>query len=100
MNVSLIRDCVMALSVYKFVHGISPSHIYIYIYDCITMCNEIAVRNTRASTPNNISKVLNAPLDIIYEDSFSNTGSNMERLPEHMAGRGHISPHPSNKCKP
>ena len=95
MNVSLIRDYVMALPVYKCFNGISPSHIY----DCIIMCNEIAVRHTIASTRNNISKVTNAPLDIISKNSFSHRGSNMERLPEHMTGRWHISPHPSNKCK-
>ena len=50
MNVIQRRDYFVALSVFKCIHGMSPS----YLSDCITMYNEIAVRDTRASTSSNL----------------------------------------------
>ena len=44
MNVIQRRDYFVALSMFKCIHGMSPS----YLSDCITMYNEIAVRDTRA----------------------------------------------------
>ena len=46
MNVIQRRDYFVALSMFKCIHGMSPS----YLSDCITMYNEITVRDTRAST--------------------------------------------------
>ena len=45
MNVIQRRDYFVALSMFKCIHGMSPS----YLSDCITMYNGIAVRYTRAS---------------------------------------------------
>ena len=45
MNVIQRRDYFVALSMFKYIHGMSPS----YLSDCITMYNDIAVRDTRAS---------------------------------------------------
>ena len=50
MNVIQRRDYFVALSVLKCIHGMSPS----YLSDCITMYNEIAVMDTRASTSSNL----------------------------------------------
>ena len=49
-----------------YVHGMSPS----YLSDCITMYNEIAVRDTRASTSSNLVTVPHAPL-ALFENSFA-----------------------------
>ena len=71
MNVIQRRDYFVALSMFKCIHGMSPS----YLSDCITMYNEIAVRDTRASTSSNLVTVPHAPL-ALFENSFT--------LPEHV----------------
>ena len=53
MNVIQRQDYFMSLSVFKCIHGMSP----FYLSDCITMCSEVATRNTRASTSHNILMV-------------------------------------------
>ena len=58
MNVIQRRDYFVALSMFKCIHGMSPS----YLSDCITMYNEIAVRDTRASTSSNLVTVPHAPI--------------------------------------
>ena len=51
MNVIQRRDYFVALSMFKCIHGMSPS----YLSDCVTTYNEIAVRDTRASTSSNLT---------------------------------------------
>ena len=70
MNVIQIREYFVALSVFKCIHGMSPS----YLSDCITMYNEIAVRDTRASTSSNLVIVPHAPL-ALFGNYFAYTGS-------------------------
>ena len=58
----------------------SPS----YLSDCITMYNEIAVRNTRASTSSNLVTVPHAPL-ALFENSFAYRGPVIwNTVPEHV----------------
>ena len=77
MNVIQRRDYFVALSVFKCIHGMLPS----YISDCITMYNEIAVRDTRASTSSNL---VTAPL-ALFENSFAYRGPVIwNALPEHV----------------
>ena len=64
---------------FSYIHGMSPS----YISDCITMYNEIAVRDTRASTSSNLVTVLHAPL-AVFENYFALRGPVIwNALPEH-----------------
>ena len=65
MNSIPRRYYFVSLSVYKCIHGMSP----FYLSDCITMCNEVVVIHTRASTSNNILMAPYAPLDI-FKNSF------------------------------
>ena len=65
MNVIQRRDYFVALSVFKCIHGMSPS----YMCDCITMYNEIAVRDTGASTSSNFVIVPHAPLALVENSS-------------------------------
>ena len=58
MNVIQRRDYFVALSMFKCIHGMSPS----YLSDCITMYNEIAVRDTGAFTSSYLVSVPHAPL--------------------------------------
>ena len=69
MYVIQIRDYFVALSIFKCIHGMSPS----YLSDCITMYNEIAVRDTRASTSANLVSVPHAPLTL-FENYFAYRG--------------------------
>ena len=58
----------------------SPS----YLSDCITMYNEIAVRDTRASTSSNLVIVSHAPL-ALFENYFAYRGPAIwNTLPEHI----------------
>ena len=58
----------------------SPS----YLYDCITMNNEIAVRDNRASTSSNLVIVHHAHL-ALFENSFAYRGPAIwNALPEHI----------------
>ena len=66
MNVIQRRDYFVALSMFKCIHEMSPS----YLSDCITIYNEIAVRDTRASTFSNLVTVSHAPL-ALFENSFA-----------------------------
>ena len=50
MNVFERRDYFVALTVFKCIRGMAPT----YISDCITICNEVAVRDTRNSTSANL----------------------------------------------
>ena len=50
MNVIERRDYVVALTVFKCIRGMAPT----YISDCNTICNEVAVRDTRNSTSANL----------------------------------------------
>ena len=80
INVIQRRDYFVALSMFKCIHGMSPS----YISDCITMYNEIAVRDTRASTSSNLVSVPHAPL-ALSENYFAYRGPVIwNALPEHV----------------
>ena len=80
MNVIQRRDYFVALSMFKCIHGMSPS----YLSDCITMYNEIAVRDTRASTSSNLVTVPHAPL-ALFENYFAYRGPVIwNALPEHV----------------
>ena len=50
----------MALSVFKCLHGMAP----LYLPNCITMNDEVVIRDTRASTSTNILMTPIAPLEI------------------------------------
>ena len=63
------HDYFVALSVFKCIHGISPS----YLFDSITMYNEISFLDTRASTSSNLVIVPHAPL-ALFENSFAYRG--------------------------
>ena len=52
---------------FKCIHVMSPS----YLSDCITMYNEIAVRDTRAPTSSNLVTVPHAPLALFETCSLS-----------------------------
>ena len=55
-----------------------------YLSDCITMCTEISVRDTRASTSSNLVIVLHAPL-ALFENTFAYRGPViLNALPEHI----------------
>ena len=61
-------------------HGMSPS----YLSDCITMYNEIAVRDTRASTSSNLVIVPHAHI-ALFENYFAYRGPAIwNALPEHI----------------
>ena len=78
-NVIQRRDYFVALSVFKCIHGMSPS----YLSDCITMYNEIAVSDTRASTYSNLVIVPNAHL-ALFGNYFAYRGPvTWNALPEH-----------------
>ena len=80
MNVIQRRDYFVALSVFICIHGMSPS----YLSDCITMYNEIAVRDTRASTSSNLVIVPHATL-ALFENYFAFRGPAIwNALPEHI----------------
>ena len=81
MNVVQRRYYFVALSMFKCIHGMSPS----YLSDCITMYNEIAVRDTRASTSSNLVTFPHAPL-ALFENSFAYTRGPViwNALPEHV----------------
>ena len=65
---------------FKCIHGRSPS----YLSDCITMYNEIAVRDTRASTSSNLVIVSQAHL-ALFQNSFAYRGIVIwNALPEHV----------------
>ena len=61
MNVGLIarRDYFVALTVFKCIRGMAPT----YISDCITICNEVAITDTRNSTSTNLVTLPYASLD-------------------------------------
>ena len=69
MNVIERRDYFVALTVFKCIHGMAPT----YISDCITICNEVAVRDTRNSTSANLLTLPYASLDI-FKNSFAYRG--------------------------
>ena len=75
----LFRDGIISChSVFKCIYGMSP----FYLSDFIAMCNEVAVRNTRASTSHTLLMVPCAPLEII-KNSFSYRGpATWNALPE------------------
>ena len=50
MNVIERRDYFVALTAFKCIRGMAP----IYISDCITICNEVVIRDTRNSTSTNL----------------------------------------------
>ena len=80
MNVIQIRDYFVELSMFKCIHGMSPS----YLSDCITMYNEIAVRDTRAYTSSNLVSVPHAPL-ALFVNYFAYRGPVIwNALPEHV----------------
>ena len=51
MNVIERRDYFVALTAFKCIRGMAP----IYISDCITIGNEVAVRDARNSTSTNLA---------------------------------------------
>ena len=77
MNVIQRRDYFVALSVFKCIHGMSPS----YLSDCMTMYDEIAVRDTRESTSSNLVTVPHALL-ALFGNYFAYRGPAI--LPEHI----------------
>ena len=60
MNVIERRDYFVALTIFKCIRGMAPT----YISDCITICNEVAVRDTRNSTSANLLTLPYASLDL------------------------------------
>ena len=68
-NVIQRRDYFVPFSMFKCIHGMSPS----YLSECITMYNEIAVRDTRAYISSNLVDVPHAPL-ALFENSFAYRG--------------------------
>ena len=63
------RDCFVALTVFKCIRDMAPT----YISDCITICNEDAIRETRNSTSTNLVTLPYASLDI-FKNSFAYRG--------------------------
>ena len=82
MNVIQRQDyftlSLVSLSVLKCIHGMLP----LYVSDCITMCSEVAVRNTRASTSHYILMVPYAPLEIFKNSSSYRGPATWNALPE------------------
>ena len=76
MNVIERRDYFVALTVFKCIRGMAPT----YISDCITICNEVAVRDTRNSTSANLLTLPYASLDI-FKNSFANRGPFIYGMP-------------------
>ena len=70
MDVIARRDYFVALTVFNFFRGMAPT----YISDCITICNEIAIRDTRNSTSTNLVRLPYASLDI-FKNSFAYRGT-------------------------
>ena len=56
-------------TLFKCLHGMAPP----YLCDCITMNDEVVIRDTRASTSTNILMTPHAPLDI-FKNSLSYRG--------------------------
>ena len=80
MNVIERHDYFVALSVFKCIHGMSPS----YISGCVTNYNEIAVRDTRASTSSNFVIVPHAHV-ALFENVVACRGPAIwNALPEHI----------------
>ena len=69
MNVIERRDYFVALTVFKCIRGMAPT----YISDCITICNEVAVRDSRNSTSANLLTLPYGSLDIL-KNSFAYRG--------------------------
>ena len=63
MNVIERRDYFVALTVFKCIRGMAPT----YMSDCIPICNEVAVRDTRNSTSANLVTLPYASMDIFKE---------------------------------
>ena len=73
INVIQRRDYFMSLSVFKCIQC-----IHLIYLDCITLCSEVVIRNTRAST----LMAPYAPLEI-FKNSFSYRGpATWDALPE------------------
>ena len=69
MNVIERRDYFGALIVFKCIRGMAPT----YISDCITICNEVAIRDPRNLTLINLVTLPYATLDI-FKNSFAYRG--------------------------
>ena len=69
MNLIARRDYFVAFTVFKCIRGMAPT----YISDCITICNEIAIRDTRNATSTNLVTLPYASLDI-FKNSFAYRG--------------------------
>ena len=67
MNVIERRDYLVALIVFKCIRGMAPT----YISDCITICNDVAIRDTRNSTSTNLVTLPYASLDIFKKEAHS-----------------------------
>ena len=66
MNVIERRDYFVALTVFKCIRDMAPT----YISDCITICNEEAIRDTINSTSTNLVTLPYASL-YIFKNSFA-----------------------------
>ena len=60
----------VALTVFKYICGMAPT----YISDCFTICNEVAIRDTRNATSTNLVTLPYAIL-CISRNSFAYRGS-------------------------
>ena len=69
MNVIARRDNFVALTVFKYIRGMAHT----YISNCITIGNEVAIRDTRNSTSTNLVTLPCASLDI-FKNSFAYRG--------------------------
>ena len=63
------RDYFVPLTVFKCIRGMAPT----CISDCITICNEVAIRDTRNSTSTNLVTLPYTSLDI-FKNSFAYRG--------------------------
>ena len=66
MNVIARREYVVALAEFKCIRGMAPTYISV----CITICNEVAISDTRNSTSTTLVTIPYASLDI-FKNSFA-----------------------------
>ena len=69
INIIERRDYFVALTVFKCIRGMAPT----YISDSITICNEVAIMDTRNSTLTNLVTLPYASLGI-FKNSFAHRG--------------------------
>ena len=78
---------VVALTVFKCIRGMAPT----YNSDYITICNEVAIRDTRNSTSTNLVTLPYASLDI-FKNAFAYKGPFLwNALPHNIRKRATLS---------